>query len=94
MRLPISGPLIQPLLPYNSARARKGRIACLPARGPRDAGKIAQEIVAHLAGLKDADVKVEIHSEATIPEGVDPSLVRVVTESCKVLKFRGYGFER
>jgi hypothetical protein len=82
-------PPARPTLPtrfYGAAEVDATRL-------PRDAGKIAQEIVAHLAGLEGADVKVEIHIEATIREGVDTSLVRVVTENCKVLKFRTYGFE-
>ena len=59
----------------------------------RDAGRIAQEVISHLVGLKDANVTVSIEVQAEVPEGVDPSIVRTITENCRVLKFKSQGFE-
>ena len=58
-----------------------------------DAGKIAEEVLSHLAGLPGAKVKVTLDIEATLPEGVPDHVVRIVTENCRTLKFREQGFE-
>ncbi len=59
----------------------------------RDAGRIAQEVLAHLTGLKDANVTVSLEIHAEVPEGIDQPIVRAVTENCRVLKFKSHGFE-
>jgi hypothetical protein len=59
----------------------------------RDAGRIAEEVVAHLEGLNGAQVSVTLSIEATVGQGIDPSIVRTVTENCRTLKFRSQGFE-
>lgn len=60
----------------------------------RDAGRIAQEVLAHLTGLKDANVTVMVEIQAEVPDGVDQPTVRAVTENCRVLKFKAFGFEQ
>jgi len=60
----------------------------------RDAGRIAQEVLAHLTGLKDANVTVTVEIQAEVPEGIDQPIVRAVTENCRVLKFKSHGFEQ
>lgn len=64
-----------------------------PTRAGRDAGKIADEVVAHLAGAVGADVKVTLEIEATIPGGASDHVVRTVTENSRQLGFRDFGFE-
>ncbi len=59
----------------------------------RDAGRIAQEVLAHLTGLKDANVAVTVEIQAEVPDGVDEPTVRTVTENCRVLRFKSHGFE-
>jgi predicted AAA+ superfamily ATPase len=59
----------------------------------RDAGRIADEVVAHLAGLVGANVKVTLEIEADIPSGAPDYVVRTVTENCCTLKFGSHGFE-
>ena len=59
----------------------------------RDAGRIADEVVAHLAGLLGANVKVTLEIEAEIPTGAPDHVVRTVTENCRTLKFDNHGFE-
>ncbi len=60
----------------------------------RDAGRIADEVVAHLAGLVGANVKVTLEIEAEVSSGTPEHVVRTVTENCRTLKFDSHGFER
>lgn len=59
----------------------------------RDAGRIADEVIAHLAGIIGANVKVTLEIEAEIPSGATDQVVRTVTENCRTLKFDSQGFE-
>jgi len=59
----------------------------------RDAGRIAEEVVAHLAGLVGAKVTVTLEVEAEIPSGAPDQVVRTVTENSLTLKFTSQGFE-
>jgi len=63
-------------------------------RAGRDAGRIAEEIIAHLAALPRAEVRVTLEIEATIPEGAPENVVRTVTENSRTLKLSSHGFER
>ncbi len=60
----------------------------------RDASKIAEEVISHLAGLMGATVTVTIEIEAQIPEGAPDNVVRTVTENSRTLKFTSQGFEK
>ena len=71
-----------------------GSVLLDPARAGRDAGRIAEEVVAHLLGLPQATVRVSLEIEAVIPQGVPENVVRIVTENCRTLKFENHGFER
>jgi predicted AAA+ superfamily ATPase len=64
-----------------------------PTRVGRDAGRIAEEVIAHLAGIPGAQVQVTLEIEATIPGGAPDTLVRTVTENSRTLKFQSQGFE-
>lgn len=59
----------------------------------RDAGRIAEEVVSHLAGIVGAHVRVTLEIEAEVPNGVPPQVVRTVLENGKTLKFQNQGFE-
>jgi len=71
-----------------------GTVTLDPARVGRDASKIADEVIAHLAGLVGAKVKVTLELEAEIPSGAPDHVVRTVTENSRTLKFTSHGFER
>lgn len=72
-----------------------GAISLDANRVGRDAGKIAQEVIAHLCGLVGANVSVTLQISADIPDGVPDNVVRTVTENARTLKFdAGSGFER
>ncbi len=64
-----------------------------PLRLGRDASRIAEEIVQHLTGLVGANVQISIEIQAELPDGASDKLVRDVTENCRTLKFKDYGFE-
>lgn len=59
----------------------------------RDAGRIADEVIQHLAGLVGSNVEVNLEIQASIPDGVSDKTVRDVTENCRTLGFGTYGFE-
>lgn len=59
----------------------------------RDAGRIAEEVVAHLSALMKSEVKVTLEISAEVPDGVPDHVVRTVTENCNTLKFSDHGFE-
>jgi hypothetical protein len=85
--------------PVTSPVARKltrffGTVDLDATRVGRDAGRIADEVISHLAGLVGANVKVTLEIQAEIPEGAPENVVRTVTENGRTLKFKNHGFER
>ena len=70
-----------------------GAVALDPARTGRDAGLIAEEVIAHLVGLVGAEVTVTLDIAAKLPEGAPEHTVRTVNENSRTLKFDSYGFE-
>jgi predicted AAA+ superfamily ATPase len=70
-----------------------GTVTLDPTRVGRDAGRIADEVIVHLAGLVGATVSVTLEIEADIPAGVPDQVIRVVTENGRTLKFVNQGFE-
>lgn len=71
-----------------------GTVQLDATRVGRDASRIADEVIAHLAGLVGAQVTVMLEIEAQIPTGAPDHVVRTVTENGRTLKFTNQGFER
>ena len=71
-----------------------GTVVLDSARVGRDASRVADEVVSHLAGLVGARVKVTLEIEAQAPTGVPERVVRIVTENSRTLKFASQGFEK
>lgn len=71
-----------------------GTVRLDPARVGRDAGRIAEEVIAHLAGQPGAEVTVTLEIEARLPSGASEQTVRAVTENGRTLKFTSQGFEQ
>ncbi len=84
------GPAPRPPLPTRY----HGTVTLDAARAGRDAGRIADEVIAHLAGLVGATVTVTLEIEAEIPTGAPDNVVRIVTKNGRTLKFTSQGFER
>jgi hypothetical protein len=76
-----------------SLRRFHGSVELDPARMGRDAGRIADEVVAHLTGLPNAKAKITLEIDIETPGGVPEDRVRIVSENCNTLKFKGHGFE-
>ena len=71
-----------------------GTVALDATRVGRDAGKIAEEVIAHLSGLVGAQVTVTLEIAASVPDGVPDNVVRIVIENGRTLKFSNQGFDR
>ncbi len=71
-----------------------GSVQLDAARVGRDASRIADEVIAHLAGLVGAKVSVTLEIDAEIPSGAPNHVVRTVTENGRTLKFTSQGFEK
>jgi predicted AAA+ superfamily ATPase len=70
-----------------------GTVVLDPARVGRDASRIADEVIAHLAGQVGAEVTVTLEIEASLPGGASDQITRTVTENSRTLKFTTHGFE-
>ena len=86
------GPLPPP--PPRLLKRFHGTVALDATRVGRDASQIADEVIAHLAGLVGAKVTVTLEIEAEIPDGAPEQVVRTVTENSQTLKFTNQAFER
>ena len=71
-----------------------GTVPLDSARVGRDAGRIADEVISHLAGLVGAKVTVTLEISAEVPSGAPDHVVRTVTENSRTLKFTNQGFEQ
>lgn len=70
-----------------------GSVHLDPLRASSEVGRISEEVIAHLAGLKGADVKLTLEIVARLPGGASEQVVRTVTENARTLKFTAQGFE-
>jgi hypothetical protein len=75
------------------SRRFHGTVQLDPARVGRDAGRIAEEVIAHLTGQLGAEVTVTLEIEAWLPNGASDQVVRSVTENSRTLKFVSHAFE-
>lgn len=74
-------------------RSFHGSVELDPMRLGRDASRIAEEIISHLAGLVGSDVKITLEIYVEAQEGMPENVVRIVSENCNTLKFKTHGFE-
>lgn len=65
-----------------------------PTRIGRDAGKLNEEIIQHLATQTGAEVSVTLEIHITVPGGIDERTIRVVSENATALKLPSSSFER
>ena len=79
--------------PRPAAKRYHGAVRLDPTRVGRDASQVADEVIAHLAGLLGADVRLTLEIEASIPDGAPEQVVRTVTENSRTLNFDDSGFE-
>ncbi|MDP2181894.1 MAG: Swt1 family HEPN domain-containing protein [Actinomycetota bacterium] len=82
-----------PLPPECRLRRFYGTVSLDPARVGRDASRIADEVLAHLAGQVGAEVTVTLEIAVFLPDGASDQIVRTVTENSRTLKFTSHEFE-
>lgn len=70
-----------------------GTVELDPTRMGRDAGRIADEIIAHLTSLGGAKAKITLEIDVEVPNGIPEDRVRIVNENSNTLKFKNQGFE-
>ena len=88
-------PVPEPAPPADIRPTRfHGSVSLDATRAGRDASRIADEVITHLAGLVRANVTVTLEIDAAIPDGAPDHVVRTVTENSRTLKFNSHGFER
>lgn len=93
-RTSMSGAVAAPAPAQVLLKRFHGTVTLDPARVGRDAGRIADEVIAHLEGLVGAKVTVTLEVEAEMPAGAPENVVRTVTENARTLKFTNQGFEK
>lgn len=76
-----------------SGSATVGSVKLNRARVGRDAGRIADEVIAHLAALPGAGVEVSLEVQVRVGEGAEEDVVRIVSENATVLKIDHATFE-
>jgi predicted AAA+ superfamily ATPase len=89
----VTGPVAAEPHAPKKPRRYHGSVTLDAARVGRDAGRIAEEVIAHLAGLVGSSVTVTLEIGAEVPGGVPDNVVRTVTENGRALKFDSQGFE-
>jgi len=84
-----------PALPVVQAKPNRfyGSVQLDATRLGRDAGRVAEEVISHLAGLQGAKAEITLEIDVNVPDGVPENVVRTVTENCRTLKFKSQGFE-
>jgi hypothetical protein len=88
-------PPVEPTAPPLQRLKRfHGTVVLDTERVGRDAGRIAEEIISHLAVEPGSRVAITLEIDAELPEGAADSLVRTVTENARTLRFISHGFER
>ena len=70
-----------------------GSVDLDPVRASRDAQNVINEVIQHLTGLSDSNVKVTIDIQATFGDGMPEDLERTLTENCRTLRFNTQEFE-
>ncbi len=79
--------------PQAASKRFYGTVNLNPIRAARDAQQVIEEVIQHLTGLPNADVKITMDIEANVSDGVPDDVVRTVTENCQTLKFTTQEFE-
>ena len=86
-------PEVEPTPAPAKAKRYHGSVKLDATRVGRDAGQIADEVIAHLSALVGADVQLTLEIEAHVPDGTPEHVMRTVTENSRTLKFDDSGFE-
>ena len=84
---PVQTPPSKPTVFVGSVKLDGSRVG-------RAAGRIADEVLAHLVALPRAKVDVTLEVHVHVAEGISEDVVRTVSENATALKFDHSSFER
>ena len=59
----------------------------------KDVNTYVQEIIQHLTAVSGADVELRLEVEVNAPNGIPNNTVRTVSENCRTLKVKDFGFD-
>jgi hypothetical protein len=59
----------------------------------RDIQKLVEEVINHLTVVDGAKVEVTLDVHVDSPEGLSQQVVRTISENCRTLKVKEFGFD-
>lgn len=59
----------------------------------RDVQRLVEEVITHLTSVEGAQVKVSLEVSLEAPSGLPQQTVRTVSENCRTLKVKDFGFD-
>lgn len=59
----------------------------------RDVQKLVEEVISHPTSVDGAQVEVSLEVNVNSPDGMNSQIVRTVSENCRTLRVRDFGFE-
>jgi hypothetical protein len=59
----------------------------------RDVQKLVEEVISHLTSVDGCQVEITLELNAKSPEGLLPQIVRTISENCRTLRVKDFGFE-
>ena len=71
---------------YMSAQLDNTRIG-------RDVQKLVEEVISHLTSVDGCQVEISLELNAKSPEGFSQQTIRTVSENCRTLKVKDFGFD-
>ena len=58
----------------------------------KDVNNLVQEVISYLSSVEGAEVEITLDVTAKLPNGAPVPIVRTVTENCRTLKVKDFGF--
>jgi hypothetical protein len=59
----------------------------------RDVQRLVEEVISHLTSVDGAQVEVSLDVNVKSPNGLSQPVIRTVSENCRTLKVRSFGFD-
>jgi hypothetical protein len=59
----------------------------------RDVQRLVEEVINHLTSVDGAQVEVSLELNVTAPDGMSPQTIRTVSENCRTLRVKSFGFD-
>ncbi|MCL5982191.1 MAG: DUF499 domain-containing protein [Firmicutes bacterium] len=59
----------------------------------RDVQRLVEEVISHLSSVDGADLEVVLELNVKAPTGLPQNIVRTVSENCRTLKVKTFGFD-